>query len=124
MSRRSELPDEMLMDEAETPEKPYSESPWEGREPSDFSEDAFSLLYALAMTVWQRDVVVACRKRDYALVLAKRDDDGRWAMKAGSDSRWWLVENPWPEDNGMATYSIVMELDAPRDPDTPTEGES
>lgn len=115
MSRRSELPEEFLLDEDETPEKPYSESPWEGRDPSDFGDKAFGLLYALAMSVWTRDVTVACRRRDKALVLAKRDDDGNYAIKAGSESRWWLVRASDRMPDSYARYSVVMELDAPRE---------
>lgn len=115
MSRRSELPDELLLDEDEHPEVAYSENPWKGRDPSEFDESTFGLLYALALSVWMRDVTVACRRRDKALVLAQRDEDGIYALKAGSESRWWLVDHPFPDSSAVPTYSVVMELDAPRE---------
>lgn len=83
-------------------------------DPAEWDPDVLRAVKALAEARWRRKVVFARRRHDRALLLLEKDDDGDYALKAGSESRWWTVEDPWPEgEPTVARYSVVTELDAP-----------
>lgn len=83
-------------------------------DPNEWGEDVRQAVTALAWARWEREIVFARRKHDRALLLLARNDDGDYALRAGSESRWWAVEDPWPDgEPTVARYSVVTELDVP-----------
>lgn len=83
---------------------------WSEVRADELEDPAFGLTYDLALDVWRESVVVARRRRDRALVILRRSEDGEWRVFNDLEGSRWCV--PWEPYTDR--YEVVVELDAPR----------